>query len=256
MFPKLIAFIRRVAIRTALRKPAPGRIPRSMPRATTVDCYVVTLSGPDEEWSVLVEAMVHETVNGQWLNGDSYDGEVALLPEAEAAAKFQCTHFLGPYEFKYESPLKFVFHQWFRIPQIAVLRDRVEQYQFNRRHLVRRDRIEILRYLYETRLENASREVSSVSLATKLYTNRVFFHPDKNKMLNHCRMLLDSLVESGDLQLNGAAYSITSHALTTLSQHEEEDRRHRDMLSQQRGLKWITVALIAVGLLQAYLSWK
>lgn len=255
MLANLNEFILSRALQLALRRPAPNLIPRSMPRADAIDCYVATLSGSKEEWSVLVDSQTSQTVNGRWLNGDTYEGAVTLLPEAIHASKFECTHFLGPYEFKYDKPLKFILHQWLRLPHVAVLRDRLEQFQFNRQHLVRRDRIDILRYVYEASLETPSQGVSSISLAASLYTNRIYFHPDKTRMLNHCRLLLDSLVASGDLNSVDAAYTIAPPALKTLSQHEEDDRRHRDMLSQQRALKWLTFALIGVGLLQAYVSW-
>ena len=192
---------------------------------------------------------------GRWLNNDTYDSDVALLPQALRIAEFECTHFLGPYEFKYGSPFKFIVHQWMRLPYISILRDRLEQFQFNRQNLVRLDRIATLRHVYEASLETPRREVSSVTLAASIYTNRLFFHPDKSRMLNHCRLLLDSLVASGDLAVAGVAYTLAPAALRTLSEHEEEERRHRDMLSQQRALKWFTFALIAVGILQVYVTW-
>ncbi|WP_146106675.1 MULTISPECIES: hypothetical protein [unclassified Limnobacter] len=243
------------ALRLALRRPAPTRIPRTLPRAATIDCYVVTLSNSDEGWSMLIESRNDEMVAGSWLNKDRYDAEATLLPQALRKVEFEGTHFLGPYEFKYHSPVKFVVHQWLRLPYITVLRDRLEQFQFNRQHLVRMDRIAILRHVYEASLETPRREVSSITVAASIYSNRIFFHPDKNRMLNHCRLLLDSLVASGDLAATGTVYTLAPTALQTLSQYEEEERRHLDVLSQQCALKWFTFVLIAVGLLQAYITW-
>lgn len=244
------------ALRLALLRPAPTRIPRSLPRAAAVDCFVATLSGPDGSWSVLVESQTTQSVGGLWLSDGTYQFQVELLPATIRAAEFECTHFLGSYEFRYKSPLTFVIHQWLKFPYISVLRDKLEQYQFNRQHLVRRDRIEILRYVYEASLDTPAREVSSTDLAATLYTNRLFFHPDRTRMLNHCRMLLDSLVATTDLRFTGAGYTISTSALNTLSQHEEDERRHRDMFSQQRALNWLTVMLIVVGLVQAYSGWS
>jgi hypothetical protein len=45
----------------------------------------------------------------------------------------------------------------------------------------------------EETLKRRDYRVSSVTLAANLYSNRVFFHPQREQMLNYCSMLLDSL---------------------------------------------------------------
>lgn len=246
----------KAAITLALRKPAPTLIPRSLPRAATIDCFVVTLSESIGNWSLLIDSAGPHGVEGRWLEAGSYDRPVGIPWTNLRDAEFQCTHFLGLFEFEYRSPQTLLLREQLLLPRLEVLRDRVTQMRFNRLRLVRKDRIEILRLVLESSIEKASFQTSSVTLAANLYSNRLFFHPEKEQMINHCSLLLESLVASGDLAHKDGVYKLAPKALHTLSQYEEDDRRHKDMLAQQKALKWLTLSLIFVGLLQAYAGWK
>lgn len=220
-----------------------------------MDCFVVTLSESNGNWSLLVDIAGTYGVEGRWLEADSYDRPVSIPWTNLRDVEFQCTHFLGLFEFEYRSPLTLLLREQLLLPRLEMLRDRVTQMRFNRLRLVRKDRIEILRLVLESSIEKTGFQTSSVTLAANLYTNRLFFHPAKNQMLNHCSLLLESLVSSGDLTHKDGIYKLAPKALHTLSQYEEDDRRHKDMLVQQKALKWLTFSLIFVGLLQAYASW-
>lgn len=246
----------KAAITLALQKRAPTLIPRSLPRAATVDCFVVTLSESIGNWSLLVDSAGAHGVEGRWLEADSYDRPVSVPWSILRDADFECTHFLGLFEFEYKSPLTFLLREKLLLPRLEVLRDKVTQIGFNRVRLTRKNRIEILRLILESSIEKSAFKTSSVTLAANLYTNRLFFHPEKEQMLNHCSLLLESLVTSGDLTREDGTYKLAPKALHTLSQYEEDDRRHKDMLAQQKALKWLTFSLIFVGLLQAYAGWK
>lgn len=50
-------------------------------------------------------------------------------------------------------------------------------------------------------------------------------------------------------------YELTGKALTTLETYEREAIRHEQMISQSRHMKWLTFALIVVGILQAVVSY-
>jgi len=249
-------FLLKQAIKHALKKPAPQLIPRSLPKAARVDCFVISLNAKDSSWSVLIEGFSNRGYIGKWLENDTYASEVSILPSAVESATFECTHFIGPYEFSYKSAASMLWQELICLPYINVYQDRYSQYRFNKLNLTRLDRIAILRFVYEATLENNQIQISSITLAGRLYSNRIFFHPDKTRMFNYCRLLLDSLVASEDLELKGAMYSLSSKALISLSRYEEDERRHKDMISQQRALKWLTGALILVGLIQAFVTYQ
>ena len=244
------------ACRLAMRRPAPDQIPRSLPRAAGIDCFSLTINGRGDQWSLLVDTVMPEGVTGRWLDGPAYSAPASVSWEAALDAKIDCSHYVGIHEFEYKSPLQLLTQEVLQFPRIVVFRDRFQQTRFNRQRLVRHERIAILRFVTEATLKTRGYRFSSITLAANLYSNRVFFHPQREQMLNYCSLLLDSLVKSGDLTLHDLAYSLSPQALQTIADFEADDRKHRDMLAQQRAVKWLTFALIFVGLLQVYASWK
>ncbi|WP_142081681.1 hypothetical protein [Roseinatronobacter monicus] len=76
-------------------------------------------------------------------------------------------------------------------------------------------------------------------------------HPEFKQQMRYYRLVLDSLVASGDLEeLKKGQFSLSPKALATLDYYEEADRRHQDNLRQQRRLGWLTFALVLVGATQ------
>lgn len=67
--------------------------------------------------------------------------------------------------------------------------------------------------------------------------------------------VLDSLVETSDLQANQNGYQLLAKAIATLSDFEEDERRHRDQVRNQKILAILTTALVVVGLIQALASY-
>jgi hypothetical protein len=256
MLRQLNLLLLRAACRLAMRRVAPDQIPRSLPRAAGIDYFSLTINGRDNEWSLLVDTVTPEGASGRWLDGNTYSVPAGVSWESALDASIDCSHYIGVYEFQYKSPLVLLFRELLLLPRIEIFKDRLQQKQFNRQRLVRRERIAILKLVAEEALRSRNYRANSVTLAAQLYSNRVFFHPEREQMLNYCSLLLDSLASSGDLTLDNHAYRLAPRALQTMATHEEEDRRHRDMLAQQRAAKWLTFALIFVGLLQVYASWK
>lgn len=256
MTSKLQLLLLKYACRLAMRRPAPDRIPRSLPRAAGIDCFSFALTGRDNAWSLLVDSAQPEGVTGRWLHDESYSAPASVAWSIALDATIDCSHYIGVHEFQYNSTLHLLVREALLLPRLEVFRNRFQQNRFNRQRLVRHERIAILRVITEESLKRRDYRVSSVTLAANLYSNRVFFHPHREQLLNYCSLLLDSLVESGDLTLQNHTYGLSPGALQTIAAHEEEDRRHQDMLSQQRAVKWLTFALIFVGLLQAYAGWK
>lgn len=116
---------------------------------------------------------------------------------------------------------------------------------------MRSERIETLKLILEETIENRTFIVSSVSLSGLLYTQKWVFHPDKSRQLAYNDLLLKSLVESGELTSVQYGFKLSPKALVTISEYEEDQKRHRDNLAQSSATKWLTFALIIVGLVQA-----
>ncbi|MDP2030486.1 MAG: hypothetical protein Q8K12_12675 [Thiobacillus sp.] len=205
---------------------------------------------------MLADALHPAGVEGRWVDADSFVLPACIPNDILHPAQFRCTHFIGIYEFKYHSALQLLIHEFLLLPRFDIWRDKLTQYFFNKQRLVRKERINVLRLILEATVRERRFTISSVSLASRLYSNRWVFHPDKDEMLSYCTLLLDSLASSGDIVDERGSYRFAPQALSTLAQYEEDERKHRDMIRQQSALKWLTVALVVVGLIQALITWK
>jgi len=255
MKPNLEISICRAAISLALRRPAPDVIPRSGARAKGVDCYVIQVGGAEAKWPFLVDSLDRKGLLGRWWNGNRFESECCIPYAYLAFDEVQITHYIGIYEFGFASPLSFLVQEVLRWPYLLIARDRIAQFFFNKQTLVRKDRIHVLRLIVEATLSERTFSCSSPRLMSLLYSNRWVFHPDKAQSLAYCSLLLDSLVASGDLTREQGAYRLAPKALATLAQFEEDERKHRDLIVQQRILKWLTAGLVLVGGAQVLLSW-
>ncbi len=75
------------------------------------------------------------------------------------------------------------------------------------------------------------------------------------------RFVLNALQESGELTLEGTSQYINKiqvepKALNTISAYELSTRLHNEALSQSRAVKWLTVILAIIGIVQAIAAWK
>lgn len=250
---RLRAAVTRAAINFALRKPAPQRIPLSLPAAAGNDFYSVELLEPSSESrSAYVSARDGEHYRVIYFNeavGGGY--EAIVLGHRVDAFQFQARHYLRGYEFRSRSPLLFLFQQLVRYPNLLILQDRLAQFLFNRRKLTRHDRIEILRMFVTKTMTNPNYSASATSLLQDLHSLRGFSHPQGQEIMNYYRLVLQSFVESEDLALSNHAYTLTGRGMHTLAQYELEERRFQESMGQQRLVGKLTIALIAVGIAQA-----
>jgi hypothetical protein len=113
------------------------------------------------------------------------------------------------------------------------------------------ERIECLKLILEETLVERAYEVHSTSLSTLLYTQKWIFHPDKTRQVGYNELLLSSLEKSGDLEKTKDGFKLLPKALLTISQYEEDQKKHRENVAQSKAMKWLTLALIIVGLAQA-----
>lgn len=104
-------------------------------------------------------------------------------------------------------------------------------------------------------VENQDFRVSTVSLPQLFHGHRWIFHPDRARQQRHSRLILESLADSGELQRIDSSYRINGRAITTLSEYEAANQRHRETVAQSKQMKWLTFALIFVGLIQATVSY-
>ncbi|WP_155988210.1 MULTISPECIES: hypothetical protein [unclassified Thioalkalivibrio] len=246
--------IRKRAIQRALNKPTPNPIPRSGEAGEKVDGYVLYLEEDDGALKVLADEDEGFGVRARALNpdNDTYEVPVSIPYQNLSQFTLEIQHFYGLWEFIYRSPWRFLVRDSSRVPLLALLWDRVRQTLFNRKQLLRKDRIDVLKDAIEKTIDDPAYTASAMSLMTDLYTSRWVGHPAKNMVRSHYNLVLDSLADSGDLKKDGPAYKVQPKAMETVSKYEEEDRRHRDNRIQNWTLVVLTFVLAVVGVLQVY----
>jgi hypothetical protein len=177
--------------------------------------------------------LIVDSSNANGVTGRLFGQPIPLEPQTITwneleKLNLEITHFLGPYDFKYVSPWKFLWAHVSKWPQLYRIGQRLRQLFFNRKKLVRVDRMRALRHLVEERIGRRDASSSPVQLLAEIHTFRAFFHPNKEEQLAYSTLLMDSLVASGDLSNDQGSYKVTPKALVTLAQQDEDNRRHRD----------------------------
>lgn len=241
----------RHALRITLLKPAPDVIPRSGGREAKVDCFLAYFHDEATDTKYLFRGLTKDGVSVQEVGQPQPQAYPTLTWEQANAKSIEFTHFLREYEFRYKTPWQFIRAYYTLRDQEAIAFDRAKQYSFNRRTLSRAERMHALRLLVDQRIERRDASISYVGLMSKMYTMRAFLHPDKDELQNYCELLLNSLVASDDLRREDGSYKVNPKALVTLSQWEEENRRHRDSVAQQRWIKIFTILLAIAAVIQA-----
>lgn len=170
------------------------------------------------------------------------------------AVKWQLVvqRFLREYEFKHLGAWSVVWSHWSRKDERRILKSKVQRQAYRLRSLERKQRMDVLRMLVEKTTDRQDYATSVVTLMVDLYTTLVFLHPEKARIMGYTKLLLQSLVESKDLETDGLRYKVTPKALVTLTQWEEDDRRHRDSVTQQQWIKAFTLILAIAATIQAF----
>ena len=235
-----------------LSKPAPDRIPRSGEAAQSVDCVVTYIRSVNENIHLLLTGISGDSYIGNKWDGETYLKEASIAFNLYENVEFDITHFYKQYEFKYNSLYSFLFSVLIPIYRLEIFKDKAAQFLFNKQELVESDRIQTLKIILEKTIENPKYYTTVFSFPALVNTSRWIYHPDHSKQIEFTRLVLDSLVHSGDLKCcDHSKYSVTPKALITISKFETQKTQHYQNLSQARSMKYLTVALIAVGILQA-----
>ena len=250
-------YLKRVALWFALRRKPPVRKDIFEDGPPNPNYFINYLRGKDGKRRFIVQDMDKDGVSGLWFEEGKQEGEPRKLSNAELRqfmASFR-QNYRGNW-FEHKSPFWLLARLATFQPQRHRIWDKLAQGSFNRKPLVRADRMEVLRFFLDKTIKKPGYSVSQVSLMADMYSLRYLDHPDEKEAGEYYDLVLDSLVVSGDLIKNGAAYSFHHKALATLHVYEQEEQRQREMTYQQRLLAYLTAALVFVGLLQALITWR
>lgn len=237
------------ALNKALEKPAPDRIPLSAPDALGNDFCSITLQDVDSSTRILLRSRNDAGYKALIWRGEQGGVEETLTVEDIEKSKFELRieRYYQGYQFDFTDPKTFLLAEIIQWHRLVKVRDRVSQSIYNKKRLVREERIELLRYLVERKIENPRDEIYPMMLAVQRYSRKWLYHPDRDRHKAHLELVLDSFLDSGDVVKKGSNYIVTGKALVTLSEYELSVQRHRDQINAAKVGNKLTWAIVIVG---------
>jgi hypothetical protein len=246
----------RYSVKWALRKPIPRTIPLSGDdRLRRRDYFEVRFRTPSKDQGFLAEQYFHHGFTGIWFperTGAGYNASLQVRSVGDL--DFYVRHYFRRYEIEYYSPISYLYGQISLRKYRVWFSDKVGQFFFNRKTLTRSSRLNLLKEFIKNSLAEGGYTVGELTYFHQRFGDRVIYHPEEAAERRYLRYMLESLADSGDLRSVPSGFQITGQAFTTVSEAEQEDRRHKDSVSIQRGLAFLTFCLVVVGALS--LDWS
>lgn len=230
----------------ALSRACPSLIPRSGADGAVVNCYSIYIDKNSAPY-LLVRSLANDVLSCDEWTGSSFNKPIEIPLQAIQWRDVSITHFYGYNEIQFRGLAKFGFSYLTRLPYLKTLLTRLiettDQYFFNKKKLVAKQRMDLLRFLVQRQLEGSPIS-SPISLMTNLYSLRWLQHPDRESHQNQLRFYLDSLVDTGELKKTGAKYDLTGEALKAIEVYEEQERKHTENVKIQRRMFWLTLTIV------------
>lgn len=220
-----------------------------------MDCVVIYVRSTDDSWTLLVKDVLKKGFKGKFWSGEKEHTDVCIPFSLLKDEALDITHFFGAYDLKYKSLTSYFFSGVLPVDRCKIWLGKLDQFLFNRKGLIRSERIDTLKLILERTIENRNFKLNEISLATMLHTQKWVFHPDKERQLSYGKLLLESLVESGELIKERYEYKLSAKALITISDYEDESKRHNQNLAQSKSMKWLTIVLIIVAIAQTTVAY-
>lgn len=248
-----LATVKRALLEIALRRAAPSQIPRSGAEGEAVNCYTTQVFRKNSD-PLIVRSAKGNVLNCLEFDGNQYSIESEHSFESLLESKFEFTHYHGLATITYSGWLDFALGRVFRIPYIRAWlyfkRNKFSQFIYNRKKLVTKQRVDLLKTILDAQL-NGAKHVSSLNVMTLIHTNKWYLHPNREDHHRRVMLYLDALAETKDLAKSGIDYSITGQGIAAIERYEEEERKHSESIASQRRMFWLTIVIAALTLVQA-----
>lgn len=224
-----------------LARACESRIPRSGEEGARINCFVTSIDKDGGPYLIALGLSANEIDCIEW-DGSRYQIKRRLQLATFRLSDFQITHYYGLSEIQYNGILAFLFNRLTVWPYIKVhvvrMLDGFGQYIFNKKKLITKQRMELLKFLVGRALDgNAEHE--PLDLMTDLYTIKWFLHPQGEQQQQKLEFYLDSLVETGELKRINYKYVVTGNALRTIEEYEEQERKHTENVKMQWRMFWL-----------------
>lgn len=237
----------------ALKKQCGSRISRSGKEGESVNCFTVAIDKANEPYLVAIE-LVNKQLNCIEWNGERYEKNISLQLSSIDPSQLIITHYCGLSSVRYFGILDFIIGRLTFWPYIKIWFvnsiSNFDQYIFNKKKLITKQRIELLHFLV-LRVSEGQESFSEFDLMTQLYSIKWILHPNHSSERKKLELNLMSLCDTGELKLNNHKYYLTGHALSTIENYEEQERKHTENVKMQWRMFWLTLVIVFLTLVQS-----
>lgn len=196
-----------------------------------------------------------DILEGLLWNGSSYaDSTTLSIPDLETG-QLNITHYYGLSEVAYDNIYDVA---WNYVTKLVYLKIKIYrhiestyQYVFNKRKMITKRRMELLRLMMDDQLDRTHDGISSLDLMSRIYSMRMFLHPSWEVQHRKVELYLESLVQSGELRQVNDEYVVTGRAISTIERYEEEERRHMEAVKLQKKMFWLTIVAVIFAIVQS-----
>gem|GEM_PF-4875947 len=257
----MMSWFQRCVIRHALKKPRPELISSSDDKIDAKS-VLVGFSGPGS----IEYRIVGIEGNGFQARrvGKNIDPLECVIPfNRTNAMHLTIRYWYRGEEMQYQSFYRYFwgmvsFEAW-----RSYVINKFRQIHYNRSLKIRSDRTEVLQAIVDEHLRRRSRESAPVlgdiridrwEVLQLVYGEGIWGHPQRAEISARLDLILDSLVDSGDLTCDQSRFIVKGKSVASLSSRVEEDRKHRDQVGHNNAIKWLTLGLLFTGLAQVWVA--
>lgn len=237
----------------ALKNQCGSRISRSGKEGELVNCFSVVIDKVDQPYLFVLELINDELICLEW-NGQSYEKNTILALDSIPFSQLQITHYYGLSTIRYFGILNFIVGMLTLWPYIKIrfvnTLGNFDQYIFNKKKFITKQRIDLLRFLV-SQVNDGHDSFNAYDLMFQLYTIKWILHPNHNSELKKLEFYLRSLCDTGELRTINHEYILTGHALRTIEEYEEQERKHTENVKMQWRMFWLTLVIACLTLVQS-----
>lgn len=228
-------------------------IPRSGSEGERVNCFTVYIEKDRRPYLFVTGVESENLLCLEW-DGDHFS-ENTFIPLAHIDQKdIFVAHYYGLSVVRFTGIYDLVINRLTRWPYIKIhfmrVAERFGQYIFNKKKLVTKQKVDLLRILLSRHLEGNT-SLDSFHLMSDLYTIKWVLHPDGDAQRRKLALHLDALAHTGELKRQQDRYVLTGLALSAIEEYEEQERRHTENVKTQKLMVWLTLAIVLLTLVQA-----
>lgn len=196
-------------------------VPRSGKDGEDVNCFSVFIEREGQPY-LLARSIANEVLDCLEWNSQSHRFSLdRKIPLADVdPVSISVWHYYGLDEVRYSGIFGVAIGRacplvYLKIHAVRTLSG-FDQYFFNKKKLVAKRRIDLLRFMLEQRTEGTT-TFHTFDLMTKLYSIKWVSHPDSNSQLDFLEFYLKSLSQTGELSMvSERSYQLTGYALSAI----------------------------------------